>query len=230
MTKPQTPNALALFGGTFDPIHTGHLRVCLEAGEALQASQVNLLPCAIPAHRDQPIASADQRLAMLNLALAGQSYLVADRRELERPGPTYTIDTLQEIRAEVGADRPVILIIGADQLAQLDRWKSWQRLLDVAHIAILTRPNCADTPLHVDAFLKPHRAKRQELARHPAGFVTAIAVTALAISSSDIRRRLSHNQSVRYLVPDAVIDYLQSRGLYSPSKSELFSEAQRLLR
>jgi len=230
MTEPKNTQALALFGGTFDPIHAGHLRVCLEAGEALHACQVSLLPCASPAHRQQPIASAEQRLAMLELALAGQSYLVADRRELDRPGPTYTIDTLQEIRAEVGPDRAVILIIGADQLAQLDRWKSWQRLLDVAHLAILTRPNCASTPMHIDGFLKPHRAKRQELALHPAGFVTAISVTALAISASDIRRRLNHSLSVRYLVPDAVIEYLHSHALYSPSKTALFSAAEKLLR
>jgi nicotinate-nucleotide adenylyltransferase len=230
MTEPKNTEPLALFGGTFDPIHTGHLRVCLEAGEALHASQVSLLPCASPAHREQPMASAEQRLAMLDLALAGQDYLVSDRRELDRPGTTYTIDTLHAIRAEVGPDRPLILMIGADQLAQLDRWKSWQRLLDVANLAILTRPNCAATPLHIDAFLKPHRAKRSELARHPAGFVTAISVTALAISASDIRRRLSHHLSVRYLLPDAVIDYLQIHGLYSPNKTALFNAVQNLLR
>lgn len=230
MTEPKNKQALALFGGTFDPIHTGHLRACLEAGEALHASQVSLLPCATPAHREPPIASAEQRLSMLNLALAGQNYLVSDRRELDRPGPSYTIDTLLEIRAEVGPDRPLILMIGADQLAQLDRWKSWQRLMDVAHLAILTRPNCAAMPMHIDAFLKPHRAKRSELALHPAGFVTPVSVTALAISASDIRRRLSHSQSVRYLLPDAVIDYLHIQGLYSHDKTAMFSAAQKLLR
>ncbi len=225
MTAP-----IAIFGGTFDPIHFGHLRACLEAGEALHAGQVKLLPCASPAHRSQPIASAEQRLAMLDLALAGQDFLRSDRRELDRPGPTYTIDTLLEIRAEIGPDQPLVLMIGADQLAQLDRWKHWQRLLDVAHIAVLTRPNCAETPLNIDAFLKPHRAKRSELALHPAGFICAIPVTALAISASDVRRRLSHQQSVRYLVPDAVLDYFYAQSLYSAAKVALFNSVQQLLR
>lgn len=225
MTAP-----IAIFGGTFDPIHFGHLRACLEAGEALHASRVKLLPCASPAHRAKPTASAEQRLAMLDLALAGQDFLVSDRRELDRPGPTYTIDTLLEIRTQIGPDQPLVLMIGADQLAQLDRWKSWQRLLDVAHLAILTRPNCADTPLSINAFLKPHRAKRSEFALHPAGFVAAIPVTALAISASDIRRRMSHGLSVRYLLPDVVLDYLHTNPLYSSEKVALFNSVQQLLR
>src|SRR6185436_6697301 len=104
---------LAIFGGTFDPVHLGHLRVAWEMSEALDA-ELHMLPAHVPWHRAQPVASAEQRLRMLELALAGQDRLVADARELRRPGPTYTIDTLLELRREIGKERPLVVVVGAD--------------------------------------------------------------------------------------------------------------------
>lgn len=215
---------IALFGGTFDPVHFGHLRVCLEAGESLSAREVRMLPSATPPHREQPGASSTQRLEMLNLALAGQQRLTVDARELRRSGPSYTIDTLVELRSEVGAQVPVVLLIGADQLARLDTWKNWQRLLDHAHIAVLTRPGSKAPPHHVDAFLRAHRARKSELRDSPAGLITAIDVTPLSISASEIRRLLAIGKSPRYLLPEAVLDYVQRQGLYkTPPLAHLVS-------
>jgi nicotinate-nucleotide adenylyltransferase len=129
---------LAIFGGTFDPVHLGHLSVAWEASELLDA-EVRLMPASVPPHRPAPIASAQQRAAMLHGALQGQSRLSMDTRELERSGPSYTIDTLIELRAEQG-DRPLVLLIGADAFAGLPSWHRWRELFEVAHIGVLSRP------------------------------------------------------------------------------------------
>jgi nicotinate-nucleotide adenylyltransferase len=221
-------SAIAFFGGTFDPIHFGHLRVCLEAAEALAASHVDLLPCARPAHRATPLANPEQRLAMLQLALQGQNTLRANRQELDRPGDTYTIDTLMALRTSHGAQQPLVWLIGADQLTQLDRWKDWQKLLDYAHLCVLTRPDAPHVPSHISAFLKPQRANLSELSRHPAGLIAGINVTALAISGTDIRRRLESQQSVRYLLPEPVLAYVMQHKLYQ--QPELARAAAQLLR
>lgn len=205
---------IALFGGTFDPVHFGHLRVCLEAGESLAAQEVRMLPSALPPHRETPGASSAQRLEMLELALKGQQRLTVDARELRRNGPSYTIDSLLELRAEVGQRVPLVLLIGADQLARLDTWKDWQKLLDHAHIAVLTRPGSKPPPHHVDAFLRAHRARKSELRDSPAGLITAIDVTALSISASEIRRLVATGKNPRYLLPEPVFEYLQRHGLY----------------
>lgn len=129
---------LALFGGTFDPVHLGHLSVAWEAAELLDA-EVRLMPASVPPHRPAPIANAEQRVAMLRAALQKQSRLTLDTRELERSGPSYTIDTLTELRAEQG-DRPLVLLIGADAFAGLPGWHRWRELFEVAHIGVLSRP------------------------------------------------------------------------------------------
>ncbi|MFI4958837.1 MAG: nicotinate-nucleotide adenylyltransferase, partial [Lysobacterales bacterium] len=139
---PQTSiKPLAIFGGTFDPVHQGHLSVAWEASELLDAD-VRLMPANVPPHRPVPIASASQRVAMLRGALQGQSRLTLDTRELERDGPSYTIDTLIELRAEHGA-RPLVLLIGADAFTGLPGWHRWRELFDLAHVGVLSRPGVA---------------------------------------------------------------------------------------
>lgn len=118
---------LALFGGTFDPVHLGHLRAAWEAAEALEAD-VHLLPAHVPPHRAQPVASSAQRLALLRAALRGQDRLLVDERELRRRGPSYTVDTLRELRGEIGAQRPLLLLLGADAFAGLPSWHEWRAL------------------------------------------------------------------------------------------------------
>ena len=133
---------IAILGGTFDPVHLGHLRVAWEAAEALDA-QVRLMPAHLPPHRPAPVANAQQRVRMLQAALAGQDRLVLDTRELQREGPSYTVDTLRELRAESAASQPLILLLGSDAFAGLPTWHEWRVLFDLAHIGVLSRPGVA---------------------------------------------------------------------------------------
>lgn len=208
---------IVLFGGTFDPVHVGHLRVCLEAGEILHADEVWLVPSASPPNRATPEVSAAARAQMLERALEGQSVMRADFRELLRQQsgkPSYTIDTLREVRAEIGPKRPLIWILGADQIAKLDTWKDWQKLLDFAHFAVLARPGAPTPPHAVDAFLRAHRAPKSTVRSTPAGHICALEVTQLSISATKVRAILAAGQSARYLVPDRVLDYISEFGLY----------------
>jgi len=197
---------LALFGGTFDPVHLGHLSVAWEAAELLDA-EVRLLPASVPPHRAPPVASAAQRVAILRAALQGQKRLALDTRELERHGPSYTIDTLHELRAEQG-DRPLVLLLGADAFAGLASWHRWRELFDVAHIGVLDRPGvCATLPDELEREVSGRRVDRAEpLHQSPAGKVIALAVTPLEISATRIRELLAAGREPRYLLPSGVFD------------------------
>ena len=204
---------LAIFGGTFDPVHLGHLSVAWEAAELLDA-EVRLLPANIPPHRPPPIASAEQRVAMLRAALQGQSRLTLDTRELERDGPSYTIDTLIELRAEQGA-RPLVLLIGADAFAGLPSWHRWRELFDVAHIGVLSRPGVeAVLPDELQREIADRRVDKAAAWRHaPAGKVIELAVTPLEISATRIRELLATGREPRYLLPAGLFGDF---GLLSP--------------
>lgn len=197
---------LALFGGTFDPVHLGHLSVAWEAAELLDA-EVRLLPAGVPPHRDAPVASAAQRVAILRAALRGQSRLTLDTRELDRPGPSWTIDTLHELRAEQG-ERPLVLLIGADAFANLATWHRWRELFDVAHIGVLSRPGVsAALPDELEREVADRRiADATELRALPAGKVIELAVTPLEISATRIRELLAAGRDPRYLLPAGLFD------------------------
>ncbi len=201
MTRP-----LALFGGTFDPVHVGHLRVAWEAAEALDAD-VRLVPANVPPHRPQPVASAAQRLALLERALAGQSRLVADDRELRRDGPSWTIDTLVDLRAELGAAQPLVLLVGADAWAGLPTWRRWRELFEVAHLGVLTR--AGQRAVESDELAREAAPRRVADARAlhatPAGHVVDIAVSALDVSATRIRAELAAGREPRWLVADALL-------------------------
>lgn len=197
---------VAIFGGTFDPVHLGHLRAAWEASEQLDAD-VRMMPAHVPPHRPPTRASAGQRVAMLRAALEGQDRLQLDTRELKREGPSYSVDTLLDLRRELGPETPLVLLVGADAFAGLDRWDRWRRLFDLAHIGVLTRPG-ADT--------RPGPELRAEIeARHcdtpgqlreaPSGRVVQLPVTALDISASAIRAQLAAGRSPRYLLPEALL-------------------------
>ncbi len=204
---------LAIFGGTFDPIHLGHLCVAWEAAELLDA-EVLMMPAGLPPHRPPPIASAAQRLAMLQVALRGQSRLIPDARELAREGASYTVDTLAGLRAEQG-DRPLVLLLGADAFAGLPEWHEWRRLLDLAHIGVLSRPG-EQAPLP-DALRQAIADRRVDdaaaLQLAPAGCVIELAVTPLEISATRIRQLLAAGRDPRYLLPAGLFD---SAGLLAP--------------
>lgn len=212
--------AVGLFGGTFDPVHHGHLRVALEMRERLGLTEVRLLPCASPPHRGSPGASAAQRLAMLERAVAGQPDLIVDRRELDRPGPSYTIDTLQSLREERG-DVPLYLLLGSDAFAAFDGWHRWQAIPELVHLVVMRRPgdggiDSLSAPLR--ELLAQRRVRTAAELRGAAGGILLQEVTMLAISASAIRALIAGGRSPRYLLPEAVWNYIQQHHLYGFSQ------------
>lgn len=197
---------LALLGGTFDPIHNAHLRVAWEAAECLDA-EVRLVPAPVPPHREQPVASAEQRVALVRAALAGQQRLGLDTRELRRTGPSYTYDTLAELREEVGPERPLVLLVGADAFAGLPSWHRWSELFALAHLGVLTRPGHGGAlPTELRTRIASRRATEpRHLRESPAGRVLPITVTPLEISATQVRELLAAGHEPRYLVPDALL-------------------------
>jgi nicotinate-nucleotide adenylyltransferase len=196
----------AIFGGTFDPVHNGHLRAAWEASEALGA-EVHLVPAKVPPHRPQPVADPARRVAMLRSALAGQDRLRLDLRELEREGPSYTFDTLASLRAQIGDARPLVLVVGADAFAGLSTWHRWRELFGLAHMCVLTRP--AQIPALPDALaaevVARPAADATALRAEPAGRVLDMVVTSLGISATRIRAELANGGTPRWLVPDALL-------------------------
>ena len=197
---------LAIFGGTFDPIHIGHLRAAWEAAEALDAD-VSLVPAKVPPHRPQPVASAEQRAAMLRVALAGQQRLRLDLRELHRDGPSYTFDTLASLREEIGGARPLVVLIGADAFAGLSSWHRWRELFGLAHMCVLTRPaQIPAMPEELASEVAPRLVRGiDNLRMDPAGGVLNMVVTSLGISATRIRDLLATGAEPRWLVPDALL-------------------------
>lgn len=208
---------LAILGGTFDPVHNAHLRVAWEAAEFLDA-QVHLMPASVPPHREPPVADATQRAALLRAALAGQDRLVLDARELQREGPSYSVDTLLELRAEIGSERPLVLLVGADAFAGLPSWHRWKELFDLAHVGVLTRPGHEGAlPTELRTKIASRRCPSAAALREsPAGRVLPIPVTPLDISASDIRALLAAGREPRWLVPDALFAAAQLLAPYRP--------------
>lgn len=211
--------AVGVFGGTFDPVHYGHLRSALELVEHLQLRQLRLMPCAVPPHREVPACSAAHRAAMVELAVAGEPRLVCDGRELEREGTSYTVDSLIELRQELGQGCSLCLVMGCDAVLKITTWHRWQELLDRAHVVVIARPGWqlpAAGP--VAEWLGRNRlANPLQLHRRAAGGILIEELRPLAISSTEIRRLLAAGRSPRYLLPQAVLDYIQTHDLYSNS-------------
>ncbi|HEX9671831.1 MAG TPA: nicotinate-nucleotide adenylyltransferase [Burkholderiales bacterium] len=213
---------IGILGGTFDPIHYGHLRLAEELGERLRLEEVRFFPSGTPPHRSAPAVTADHRLAMTRLAAAGNARFAVDDRELRRAGPGYTFDTLKELRAELGDARPLALLLGADAFPDFATWHRWREIFGLAHVAVAHRPGF---PVERWAERMPEplareysaRLMQQPLAIHlsPAGGIVIVPFTALEISATAIRDMLHAGASPRYLLPSAVLDYIRSHGLYS---------------
>lgn len=210
-----------LYGGTFDPVHEGHLAIARAVADALGES-VELLPAADPPHRAPPGASAEQRATMLDLAVACDGRLRVDRRELNRQGPSFTIDTLAEVRHEVGPALPLAWVLGIDSLRQLDSWRDWQRIFEFAHVLGVERPGTdpgpewlsAQAPA-VHAELQPRWATLAALRSTPAGRYAPLAIRPLRDeSATEVRRRIADGLDWSDLVPAAVASYIQDQGLY----------------
>jgi nicotinate-nucleotide adenylyltransferase len=192
------------------------LRSALELREMLGLAEVRLMPAALPPHREAPDCSASLRADMVSMAVASEPGLSCDRRELCRDGPSYTIDSLQELRAELGHDASICLIVGADALLALDSWHRWLELTDLAHIVVLARPGW-ELPQagRVAQWLRQHLVEATaDLRESAAGLVILQRLRPLAISSTEIRELIGSGRSPRYLLPDAVWERIKSAGLY----------------
>lgn len=214
---------LGLLGGTFDPIHLGHLRLAEEAREVLGLARVRLIPAGRPPHRGEPGSTAGDRLAMARLAIAGNPALEVDDGEVRAQHKSYTVLTLERLRTELGAGRPLVLILGADAFEGLPTWHRWRELFDLAHVAVANRPGYAPhdrrwpatLPAELDEACRDRHTTDPALLRSaPAGRVIPFDMTPLAISASLVRDLVRTGASVRYLVPDSVLDYIGLNGLY----------------
>lgn len=212
---------IGILGGTFDPIHYGHLRLAQEIGQGLKFDEVRFVPSGMPPHRSAPQVSAAHRVAMVRLAIRDNPLFAVDERETRREGPAYTVDTLIELRRELGTTRPLCLLVGADAFPDLATWSRWHEIFNLAHVVVAHRPgypvdnwqNRMPQPL---AREYASRTLQQPLAVHlaPAGGILVTAIAALAISATMIRDCLRSGASPRYLLPDSVLDYIQVQRLY----------------
>ena len=213
---------LGIFGGTFDPVHNGHLRLAEEAADAFQLEAVRWIPAGQPALRDRPQASAAQRLEMVRLAIAGNPRFELDAAEVEAAQPSYTVPTLERLRQPefCGAQRPLVLLVGADAFAGMAGWHRWERLFELAHIAVAHRPGF---PVLADSlpsalasqFRLRTCADPAALAQEPSGLIASFAMTQLDISATRIRSLLSKGHSARYLLPETLLNYTRQHHLYS---------------
>jgi nicotinate-nucleotide adenylyltransferase len=203
---------IGIFGGTFDPIHYGHLRSALEVQEIFRLTQVRLIPSAQPPHRLQPLASAALRLQMLELAIKNQPRFVADDRELQRTGRSYMVDTLQSLRHDF-PEQSLLLFMGSDAFNTLTNWHRWQDIFTYAHIVVLTRPGFVIQAL--DDFFTPRlTTEKQLLADYKAGKLVFQSVTQLDISATAIRQCIAEGKNPGFLLPDAVIMAIKQNQLY----------------
>ena len=202
-TQPAMP-AIGILGGSFDPVHNAHLALAHSALEQLKLDKILWIPGGTPPHRAPPQASAEQRAAMLQLAIAGEPRFALDTRELKKTSPSYTVETLEELRSELGAHATLVLLIGADQYARLDTWHRWKSLFDLARIAVFARPGLEIAP-----------GKDAVTAQE----VVTVAMTPMDISSTAIRARIAAGDPPRGLLPDAVLDYIGRERLYSPAET-----------
>lgn len=214
---------IGVLGGTFDPIHYGHLRPALEVQRQLELRELRFIPAAVPPHRPQPVASAQQRRQMVRLALAGQAGMVIDTRELDRAGPSYMVDTLASLREELGSE-PLALILGMDALLGLPSWHEWERLNALAHLVVMQRPGTVlPESGAVASLVEDHQMLDvMELAQRPAGGVFFVTVSQLDISATAIREQLAAGHDARFCLPDVVLDYIRDEGLYG-TKSQMMA-------
>lgn len=219
MASLKLSEPLGLFGGTFDPVHFGHLRLAEEAIGHLGLGGVRWIPAGQPPHRGVPEVTAEQRLEMVLRCTAENEHFSVDASEVKAAAPSYTVHTLERLRAELGAEHSLILLVGADAFAGLSGWHRWRDIFSLAHVAVSHRPGF---PVEITSL--PHELATEFHDRHltgidglkdtPAGGIATFAMTQLAISATQIRKLLANGVSARYLLPDSVLDYIQRHQLY----------------
>jgi nicotinate-nucleotide adenylyltransferase len=211
--------AVGILGGTFDPIHFGHLRTALELYQALDLAHVSLVPAFQPVHRKLPVATPEQRLAMVQKAIASEPALRVDDCEITRKGPSYTIETLKTFHAKM-PHTPLCLIMGIDALLNFPSWNKWEEILTLSHLLIAHRPQYQLPQTGIVADLIKHRLtdNHADLHKQMAGRIFLHPVTPLEISSTDIRKQFAAGLNPRYLLPNSVYDYIKQHGTYSISR------------
>lgn len=203
---------IGILGGTFDPVHHGHLRLAEEVREALGLEEVRFIPAFQPPHREAPVAAARHRLAMLHLAVQDNEAFVVDTREHDRGGPSWMVDTCASLRDEF-ADRPLVLILGMDAFNGFTRWRDWRGILERVHLAVASRPG-AQAEGEAAALLAARGCTPDGLEPAPAGRMVEVPISALDISATRLRELAAQNHSTRYLLPEAVREYLLKHRLY----------------
>lgn len=213
---PRFCNAVGIMGGTFDPIHFGHLRTALEIKQNLDLHEIHLLPCHIPGHRPEPEVSAQDRINMLNISIADDPELQLDERECRSLQTSYTVNTLKSYRDEKGDKTPLLMIMGMDAFSKLHEWHQWEQIFKLAHIIVAHRPKTSlpdEEPLKT--IINTHRLENKKaLHESPSGYLYFQTVTALDISSSKIRKLIKEDKSPKYLLHDKVWEYIKSHHLY----------------
>jgi nicotinate-nucleotide adenylyltransferase len=210
---------IGLFGGTFDPIHYGHLRTAFELSQALKLAEIRFLPTGNPPHREQTLATTELRLQMVRAAVADEPAFVVDDREMRRSGLSYSVDTLAELRAEL-PDRSLCLLLGMDAFLGLPHWHRWRELFDLAHIVVAHRPGWkapTQGPLG-EIMVDRGTGSVRDLHEARAGRVYIHAVTQLEISSTELRQLIVAGRDPRYLVPEPVRAIIRDTGCYASSR------------
>lgn len=208
-------NPIGIFGGTFDPIHFGHLRTAFELLQALRLSEMRFMPAGNPPHRDVIVASAEQRLAMVQAATQGQPGFVVDDREIRREGLSYSVDTMRTLRADF-PDRSLCMVVGMDAFLGLPKWHQWRELLELAHVVVAHRPGWRAPSMGPLGELLVDRGtgRINDLHEARAGCIYIHAVTQLEISSTELRKMIAAGRDPRYLMPDAVRAIIEETGCY----------------
>ena len=211
-----TQQAFAFMGGTFDPVHNGHLRTALEIQQWLEVDQVCLIPSKMPVHRDEPGCTSEQRLAMVQAAVEDEPSLAADDCEIRSLKPSYSVLTLQALRQRIGTQAPLCMIMGMDAYLGLNRWHQWQQIPELAHIIVVTRPGYQFEPnAEMAEFTARHRVdSKEQILDRPGGQVLIHELTPLGISATQVRQQVSRGESPRYLLPDPVWHYIRLHRLY----------------
>ncbi len=209
---------VGILGGTFNPIHYGHLRMAQELADALKLSEVRFIPSANPPHKDDVMVSAEHRAKMVELAIADNPLFTLDDCELKREGTSYTIDTLIELHESLSGETALCLMMGTDAFVKFNTWHRWQSILDYAHIILVQRPGMQPQeklPSELETLLRDHYTElHDDLVHENAGFITMQAISAQDISSTRVRELMGRGESVRYLVPDEVVRYIEKQKLY----------------
>lgn len=214
-------HSIGILGGTFDPIHYGHLRLAEEARRYFNLTEVRFIPAPVPPHRETPTAAWQHRIQMVKIAIEKNSSFAVDEREAKRPGKSYTVDTLAELRGEHPRDA-LFLIIGSDAFVGLTAWMRWRELFSLCHVIVGQRPGFSlEGPAELRSELKKRLTKDVEsLHEKPHGAIATFAMTPLDISASRIRQMIASSESPRYLLPESVLDYIQSHSLYRTELDE----------